>query len=55
MYYFFYNNRYYYDTIRVNSEIGNFLIPIHAYPVLDRENLKNIFPPIIDFGEVEIG
>lgn len=31
------------------------LIPIHAYPVLDRENLRDIFPKVIDFGEVDIG
>jgi hypothetical protein len=31
------------------------MIPIHAYPVLNRENLLDIFPRLIDFGIVTIG
>lgn len=47
--------KYYYDTIRVNTETENILIPIHAYPVLDRDNLREIFPKLIDFGTLEVG
>jgi len=41
--------------IKVNSEEDDLQIPIHAYPVLNRENLREIFPRLIDFGNVELG
>lgn len=41
--------------IKVNAEEDQMQIPIHAYPVLNRENLREIFPRLIDFGNVEIG
>lgn len=47
--------KYYYDTIRINSETDNFLIPVHAFPVLDRENIRDIFPRLIDMGHIDIG
>lgn len=50
-----YKKRYFYDTIRINTETENILVPIHAYPVLDRDNLRNIFPRLIDFGTILIG
>lgn len=46
---------YYFDMIKINSEDDDLQIPIHAYPVLNRENLREIFPRLIDFGNVEIG
>ena len=30
------------------------MLPIHAYPVLNRENLREAFPKLIDFGLVDI-
>ena len=39
----------------MNTETENLLIPIHAYPVLDRENLREVFPKLIDFGSIEVG
>ncbi|KAL4456204.1 hypothetical protein ABPG74_014165 [Tetrahymena malaccensis] len=47
--------KYFYDTIRINTETENVIIPIHAYPVLDRDNLRNVFPRLIDFGTILIG
>jgi len=47
--------RYFFDTLRINTETENILVPIHAYPVLDRDNLRNIFPRLIDFGTIIIG
>jgi hypothetical protein len=38
--------RYYYDCVRVHTDGGNLLIPIHAYPVMN----DVIFPNNIDFG-----
>jgi hypothetical protein len=50
-----FNYRFYCDNIRINTETGNFLIPVYAYPVLDREELREVLPKLMDFGRVEIG
>lgn len=42
--------RYYYDCIRIHTEDGNMLIPIHAYPTLNE--IK--FPRRIDFGRCDL-
>lgn len=47
--------KYYYDTIKINSENDTILVPIHAYPAINRDNLRELFPRLIDFGVVEIG
>lgn len=31
------------------------MVPIHAYPVLDRKKLRAVFPKVIDFGIQELG
>lgn len=49
------NFRYYFDTLRVHTEGEQLQIPIHAYPVMNRENVKDIFPKLIDFGIVPVG
>lgn len=49
-----YFTRYYTDTMQINTETCNLSIPIHAFPVLDRDGSKHIFPEVIDFGKVEI-
>ena len=53
----FYPHEYrnYYDKIRIHTEDENLVVPIHAFPVLDRENLRNVFPKLIDFGILDIG
>jgi hypothetical protein len=40
------------DVVKVNSETGNFVIPIYAYPSIPKIN--KIFPKIIDFGSVNV-
>ena len=47
--------KYYYDALRINSGDEALLLPIHAYPALNRESVREIFPRLIDFGTVEIG
>ncbi len=47
--------RYYFTSLRINSQTENILVPIHAFPVIDRENIRNVFPRLIDFGVIEIG
>lgn len=47
--------RYYEDQIVVQTENERFLIPIQAYPVLNKENLRDIFPRFIEFEETELG
>lgn len=47
--------KYYYDVLRIHTEDENIIVPLHAYPVLNRENLHDIFPKLIDFGIVTIG
>ena len=41
--------------LRIHTEDDHLIVPIHAYPVLDRKNLRNIFPKLIDFGLQTIG
>jgi hypothetical protein len=42
--------RYHFDCIRIFTEADNLLIPIHAYPVLNKVQ----FPSRLDFGEVAL-
>lgn len=47
--------RYYEDQIVIETENESFCIPIQAYPVLNKENLHEIFPRFIEFEETELG
>jgi hypothetical protein len=47
--------KYFNDTQKINSGDDTLIIPIHAYPALSRDNIRDIFPRLIDFGTVEIG
>jgi hypothetical protein len=41
--------RYYYDTIRIHCEGEKILIPIHAFPVINGDDMEQI-PKMIDLG-----
>ena len=41
---------YYYDSIRIRTEHQNLVIPIHAYPVINKVD----FPRILAFGVTPI-
>ena len=43
--------RYYFDSVRVHCESENLLIPLHAYPVMN----KAAFPSRVDLGRVSVG
>lgn len=45
-------HKYQYDVVKVNTETGNFVIPIYAYPSIPK--LKEIFPRIVDFGSITL-
>lgn len=47
--------KYYYDTIRINTQDDTLLIPLHGYPALSRDYLRELFPRLIDFGTLDIG
>ena len=47
--------RYYYDFIRIHSENEQLMLPVHAYPVLNRENIREVFPKLIDFKVIDVG
>jgi hypothetical protein len=47
--------RYYDEVLKINTETENFLVPIHAYPVLSSGSLREILPKLIDFGGVDVG
>ena len=47
--------KYFFDKIKINSSDDALIVPIHAYPALDRDVIRDIFPRLIDFGTVEIG
>lgn len=43
--------RYHADQIRVHHPDGNFIVPIHAYPVVS----DLVFPTVIDMGNCDLG
>ncbi|OQR91684.1 hypothetical protein THRCLA_08912 [Thraustotheca clavata] len=43
--------KYYYDCIKVHSPDGNFIIPLHGYPVVNKAE----FPSTIHFGTQPLG
>ncbi|CAK4178736.1 unnamed protein product [Aphanomyces euteiches] len=43
--------KYYYDCVKVHSEAGNFIVPLHAYPVVN--NVQ--FPAQVHFGTQPLG
>lgn len=48
------NYSYYHTQVRILGEAENFIVPVHAFPVMDKESVE-IFPRRIDFGLKEIG
>jgi hypothetical protein len=50
-----YDYKYYQDTMRINTFQESILIPIHAYPAINRDYLRDLFPRYLDFGTLEIG
>jgi hypothetical protein len=42
--------KYYYDSLRIQGDIENLLIPIHAYPVINKVD----FPKQISFGNAPL-
>lgn len=48
------NYNYYHTQVRILGEAENFIVPIHAFPVMNKGNVE-IFPKRIDFGLREIG
>ena len=45
--------KYHYDCVRVQAEGANFVVPIHAFPVMCKKS--RIVPKYIDMGTKEIG
>ena len=45
--------KYYFEYIRIHCENDKIQIPIHAFPVINQD--QNIFPKLIDFGNLKIG
>ncbi|KAF5829844.1 hypothetical protein DUNSADRAFT_15429 [Dunaliella salina] len=41
--------RYYHDSVRIHSEGGNLLVPLHGYPIMNETK----FPKRVDFNKVE--
>ena len=48
-------HKYFYDTIRIHTKNKQIVVPIHAYPVMNKLPRDKIFPRFIDFGTLEIG
>ena len=44
--------KYHYDCLRIQAEGSNFIVPIHAYPVMSRK--ARMVPTFIDFGIREL-
>lgn len=47
------NYNYYHTQVRILGENENFIIPIHAFPVMNRSDVE-IFPRRVDFGHRQI-
>lgn len=45
--------KYHYDCLRIQAEGNNFIVPIHAYPVMSKK--PRIVPKFIDLGIRELG
>jgi hypothetical protein len=45
--------KYHYDCLRIQAEGSNFIIPIHAYPVMTKKS--RVVPTFIDLGMRELG
>jgi len=45
--------KYHYDCLRIQAEGSNFIIPIHAYPVMSKRS--RVVPTFIDLGMKELG
>lgn len=45
--------KYHYDCLRIQAEGSNFIIPIHAYPVMTKKS--RVVPSFIDLGMRELG
>lgn len=48
-------NRYFVDGVRVHTSDEQLQIPIHGYPVMNKEGNKEVFPRVIDFNVCAIG
>ena len=46
-------HKYHYDCLRIQAEGCNFIVPIHAYPVMSKKS--RIIPKYVDMGIREIG
>ena len=47
--------KYYYDILKIMAENETICVPIHAFPSISREDLRELFPRLIDFGIADIG
>ncbi|CAD8158515.1 unnamed protein product [Paramecium octaurelia] len=45
----------YQDSMRINTQFDSILIPIHAFPAINRDYLRDLFPRYLDFGTLELG
>lgn len=47
--------KYHFDQIRIHVGDDPIILPIHGYPSLTRDNLRDLFPRLLDFGSVDVG
>lgn len=46
--------KYFYDSIRIHAEGDKIIIPMHAFPIINR-GFRSLIPKVIDMGRVHIG
>jgi len=45
--------KYHYDCLRIQAEGSNFIVPIHAFPIMTKKS--RAIPKMLDFGILEMG
>lgn len=47
--------KYYEDTLKINTFTETIVVPILAFPAINRDYLRDLFPRYLDFGTLDLG
>lgn len=46
--------KYFYDSIRIHAEGDKIIIPLHAFPIINKD-VVSLLPKVLEMGRVHIG